>query len=194
MGEVQVTGGSNLTVPAQIVLTVAVGLAGTAVATHEAVDIAPTATVAQSSSPSIGLLNATTASETLYANIEPLKIRTIASDSRWHHYVSKRLRELRDGKYDFTGFRAPSVQVIERAQFLANSFFAPEHPTPSVVPSEEGDVLYVWHKAGWDLEINVGLEEILVWAHDRRAGKDWHGAFEELRVPVAKLLDFLAWH
>jgi hypothetical protein len=116
------------------------------------------------------------------------------SDSRWYRYVSKRLRELQAGKYDFTGFQVPTAAVVELARDVANSLFRPQTPTPSVVPSEDGDILYIWHKAGWDLEIGVGPEGTAVWAHDRSAGREWYGSLEELRVGVASLLDFLAWH
>ncbi len=194
MGAIQVTAGSNLTVPAEIILTVALGLAVTGTSTHEAVDIAPTAVVSQPSTHARGLLTTATDSRLTPFDANLSAIRANRSDSRWHRYVSRRLIELRNGEHDFTGFQVPSAEVIERARFLANSIFEPEHPTPSVVPSEEGDVLYIWHKAGWDLEIDVGLEEISVWVHNRRTGKEWYGSLEELRAPVAELLDSLAWH
>lgn len=186
--------GSTLTIPAEIILTVAVGLAGTATLTHESVDIAPPSVVSQASIPARGLLITATDLIASYPDPKQPVLSINRSDSRWYRYVSQRLRELRSGRYDFSGFQIPAPETVDRAHSLATSIFKPEHPTPSVVPSEEGDVLYIWHKAGWDLEIDVGLEEISVWAHDRRTGGEWYGSLEELRAPVVALLDFLAWH
>jgi hypothetical protein len=116
------------------------------------------------------------------------------SDSRWRSYVLQRIGELRKGTGDFTGLRKPSALVVDRAWLLATVLFRSDTPTPSVIPSEDGEVLYVWHKAGWDLEISVGSEEIAVWAYDRNGGTTFSGSFAEERARLLDLLGFLAWH
>lgn len=187
------TTASTLTLPADVIRTAPSGVAATDTRAAEAVSVIETPTVRPPLSVR-NLLGSATGALLVYSGSELYALDFNRSDSRWYRYVSQRLRELQHGEYDFTGFEIPAWEVIERARFLANSLFEPGHPTPSVVPSEEGDVLYIWHKAGWDLEIDVGLEEITIWAHNRRNGSEWYGALEELRAFVVELLDFLAWH
>jgi hypothetical protein len=189
-----VTSGSTLTKSANIFLTAALGFTGTSAILHEPINITSTEQVGPGYSVTQGLfVTATDLSETYSGIVLPV-IDFSRSDSRWYRYVSKRLRELQAGEYDFTGFQVPTAEVVELARDVAATLFKPETPTPSVVPSEDGDVLYIWHKAGWDLELDVGLEGVTVWAHDRSAGREWYGSLEELRAGVAGLLGFLAWH
>lgn len=110
----------------------------------------------------------------------------------WSKHVNQRLAELRSGTHDFTGLRVPSEQAIARAQVLAVSNFHFDTPTPSVLPSEEGDILFLWHKAGWDVEIHVGPRETAIWAHERRTGIELSGSFDEHRAEFSALLDILA--
>jgi hypothetical protein len=189
-----VTSGSTLTRSAQVILTTALGLAGTSVVAFEPPNIVPHEQWSwPASSITQGLFSTTTDLSQPAPDIIVPVIDFSRSDSRWYGYVSNRLRELLAGKYDFTGFQVPSAEVIDLAREVATSLFRSDTPTPSVVPSEDGDVLYIWHKAGWDLEINVGPEGAAVWAYDRSAGKEWYGSLDELRPGVVSLLDFLAW-
>jgi hypothetical protein len=194
MGEVSVSSGSTLTRSAEIILTVAIGVGGTNVLTHEPADIFPVKVEASSPGTLSGLFVAAT--DTTERQPEAIKAAFDSSrtSSRWHWYVSRRLRELEAGEYDFTDLQVPTSQVVQRARDVASSLFKPETPTPSVVPSGEGDVLYIWHKAGWDLEIDIGPEGTAVWARDRHAGRELYGSLEEQRAWVSGLLDFLAWH
>ncbi len=186
--------GSTLTRSAEIVLTVAIGVSGTNAQTHEPVDIFPVKVAVSAPNISPGLFVAATD----IAERQPETIKAAfnfsRTSSRWYRYVTKRLRELQDGEYDFTDLQVPTSQVVQRARDVANNLFRPETPTPSVVPSGEGDVLYIWHKAGWDLEIDVGPEGTAVWARDRHAGRELYGSLEEQQAWVSSLLDFLAWH
>ena len=186
--------GSTLTRSAEIILTVAIGVGGTNLQTREPVDIFPTRV--EASAPIIypGLFGAATD----ISEHPPEEIKAVfdmsRTSSRWYRYVTQRLRELEAGKYDFTDLQVPTSQVVQRARDVANSLFKPETPTPSVVPSGDGDVLYIWHKAGWDLEIDVGPEGAAVWARDRSAGRELYGSLEEQQAWVSSLLDFLGWH
>jgi len=120
------------------------------------------------------------------------RIEPVQSDSRWRGYVSRRLAQLRRGSGDFTGLLQPSEEVVRRARDVSTGLFRANTPTPSVVPSEYGDVLFIWHKAGWELEIEVGPEEVSVWAHERNSGAVWSGSLAELWPKVSDLLAFLA--
>lgn len=111
---------------------------------------------------------------------------------RWSEYVTRRLTELRVGAFDFTGLRIPAGPVINAAWAIAIGSFHHDTPTPSVLPSEDGDILFVWHKAGWDIEIEVGTEGTAVWAHDRRSGREFSGSFEEHRADFVEVLRTLA--
>jgi hypothetical protein len=188
-----VSNASALTRQAEVVLTVALGLAGTSSQAFEPPEVFPPVVARSVTNPSPELFITSSDLSGTRPDQSAIWIDFTRSDSRWYGYVSRRLRELRDGKYDFTGFEIPSSEVIEQARFVAMSLFRPDTPTPSVVPSEEGDVLYVWHKSGWDLEIDVGPEATVVWAHERNTGGEWYGALENLRAEVVNLLDYLAW-
>jgi hypothetical protein len=121
-------------------------------------------------------------------------LEEILSDSRWHKYVTQRIEELRTAQYDFTGLKIPSKHAIDLAWAVATTFFKANTPSPSVVPSEDGDVMFVWHRAGWDLEIEVGPEEIELWAHDRHAGTVFSGSLAEQQERFSSLLNYMAQH
>lgn len=111
---------------------------------------------------------------------------------RWSQYVTQRLIELQAGAFDFTGLRVPTAPVVNAAWAIAVGSFRPDTPTPSVLPSEDGDILFVWHKAGWDVELDVGAEGTEVWAYDRQSGREFSGSFEEHRAEFAEVLNTLA--
>lgn len=138
------------------------------------------------------------ASATTYSSSSAYDASASATDirlavvPRWSRYVERRLKEIRSGAHDFTGLQVPSSQVVDLARQLAWNWFYPDTPTPSVLPSENGDVLYVWHKAGWDVEICVGREGIEIWAYHRGSGSELRGSMEELGYATSKLLMKLA--
>jgi hypothetical protein len=125
---------------------------------------------------------------------DTVALESIRSDFRWHKYVAQRIEDLRAAKYDFTDLKIPPRFVVDRAWGVAATLFKADTPTPSVVPSEDGNVLFVWHKSRWDLEIEVGAEEIVLWAHDRRTGTGFSGSLVEQQARLSSLLDYLARH
>lgn len=151
-------------------------------------------TTAGRASPTGVLANTTAPSSVLLDTPSKENIENSRSDSRWHGYVSQRIEELRAESDYVPEFPRPTSYVVDRAWQLATSFLQPETPTPSVVPSAEGNVVLVWHKARWDLEIEIGPEETKVWAHDRNTGTMFSGSLGEQLERVSHLLDFLAWH
>lgn len=80
-----------------------------------------------------------------------------------NEYISQRLAELRDGRGDYTGLKRPTAQTIDRAEKVAQELFDPYIPTPSVVPDEEGNICFVWHKGGFSVELAVTPEKIEFW-------------------------------
>lgn len=114
-----------------------------------------------------------------------------AKIARWNRYVVQRLEELRVGAFDFTGLQVPSEQVVDQAWMIASTTFHLDTPPPSVLPSEEGEVLFIWHKSGWDIQINVGPEETTVWTHDRSSGAEFWGSLVSQQKELANLLNIL---
>lgn len=87
---------------------------------------------------------------------------------RWARYVHSRLLEMLDqSKAADRRSSYPVPGVINRAWGEALALFPPLTATPSVVPSDEGSVVFVWHKGGWDVEIEVDHQEAMVWARNR---------------------------
>jgi hypothetical protein len=112
----------------------------------------------------------------------------IRSNSRWYSYVGRRLAELTEGKHASSGMPVPTRIVTERALAVAMEHFDIDTPTPSVVPSEEGNVLFVWRSEMLELEIEIGLKESTVWAYDRSRGEVWSGALAEQQESVSRWL------
>lgn len=77
-----------------------------------------------------------------------------ALKGRWYAYVMRRLDEIGRGEGDFTGLKVPAPAVVERARQEALTW-PPDRPTPSVVPTEDGGVLFAWHKDGHSTLIEV---------------------------------------
>jgi hypothetical protein len=73
----------------------------------------------------------------------------------------------------------PGEPVLARAWNVALNNIGAAVPTPSVVPGEEGTVQLIWHKAGWDLELEIDALESSVWARNRSTGETWHGSLDE---------------
>lgn len=129
---------------------------------------------------------------TVLTDANPASVAVVQSESRWRDYVVHRLAQLRRGEGDFTGLTQPSDRVIARARAIADVLFQDDTPTPSVVPSEDGNVSFVWRKAGWKVEIEVGSKEVSVWARERSSGTLLSGSLGELRTEVSDLLSILA--
>ena len=113
--------------------------------------------------------------------------------TRWGPHVSQRIDDLRFGKgrEDWDG-EWPPLAAIDAAWTLACELFRDETPTPSVVPSEDGEVLFIWHKNQVDAEIIVSTGEPQVWVHDRASGEMRSGSAADHRdCCIERLLDRL---
>jgi hypothetical protein len=111
---------------------------------------------------------------------------------RWAGYVRERLTDLRLAAYDFTGLQVPAEWLVDRAWLVANSYLSPATIPPSIVPSSEGNVLFIWHKAGWDVEIEISPEGTSAWAYNQRSGEEWSGSLDERQTELKELLGVLS--
>jgi hypothetical protein len=97
-----------------------------------------------------------------------------------------RLRELLQLAYGpDEGLSSPHPEAIQRALPELIRFMRVDTPTPSVVPTFDGGVQFVWHKGGWDVEVEVGPKETLLWAQRRDGSVSWHGSLDD-RVDDAR--------
>jgi hypothetical protein len=196
MGEVPVSVGSSITQTiATATLVGALAVPGTNLQARPPIDAFSAYYTPPVKVNPAGILANVTAPSSMLLDMPRLEdVEVSRSDSRWQGYVSQRIEELRAAADYVPEFPRPSPFVVDRAWQLATSLLQPETPTPSVVPSADGNVVFVWHKARWDLEIEVGPEETTVWAHDRNTGTMFSGLLDDQLERVSHLLDFLVWH
>jgi hypothetical protein len=106
--------------------------------------------------------------------------------SRWGNYVARRLNEMRNAPSRRDVY--PDENILRRAWRVATTTFEDDTMTPSVVPSSQGGLVFVWHKHGWDAELEIELGEVSVFAYNRRTRETWHGALDDLREQFLELL------
>jgi len=116
-----------------------------------------------------------------------LSTRGPAETAAWRGYVLGRLGQMLiegEGRDAY-----PDASVIGRAWAEISPLFGPRTPTPSVVPSDDNGIAFVWHKKGWDVEIEVNAVEASVWAHRRSDASNWYGSLAENRKRLVTLLN-----
>lgn len=112
--------------------------------------------------------------------------------TRWGAYVEQRLGELGRGEGDYTELRRPSAATVAHARKVAAGTFRDTTPAPSVVPDDEGSVLFVWHKNGHDVEICVTETGADIWARHRATGDEWESPLpDHAGCCVPRVLDAL---
>jgi hypothetical protein len=112
--------------------------------------------------------------------------------TRWGTYVGERLGELERGEGDYTELKQPTAATVAHARRVAAETFRDTTPTPSVVPDDEGAVLFVWRKNGHDVEIAVTEGGASIWAHHRASGQMWSSDLTEHRTCcVPRVMDAL---
>ncbi len=122
-----------------------------------------------------------------------VKVRRAEETPRWLPYVMTRLSELLHLAYELDDdVPPPHPETIQRALPELVRFMRSDTPTPSVVPTFDGAVQFVWHKGGWDIEVEVGPKETLLWAQRRDGDASWHGSLDEHLDDIRTLLSSLA--
>lgn len=152
-------------------------------ATFTGMDVEPTA---------VGEMVRATSSafEPLVPRLVRVRVGLHRDPPRWLPYVLGRLNalahKLDEPHPDDVGL--PDPVALERSLSELQSLLADETPSPSVVPTAESGVQFVWHKGGWDLEIEVLQSETLAWGRNRGSGTRWAGPLEEVRQQVQEAL------
>ena len=108
---------------------------------------------------------------------------------RWLTYVASRLLQMAQHNRQPNEIY-PDVRILQRAWSEAIDLFHTNTPTPSVVPSDDGGVLFIWHKGGWDLEIEVRESSSVVWGRTRKPqnATQLEGDLSRLRPQVTAVL------
>lgn len=119
---------------------------------------------------------------------QSLSTRSLTDVAPWYDYILGRFGEMASDDDDV----CPNRSVLSSAWAEANSLFGPSTPTPSVVPSESDGVAFVWHKRGWDIQVEVTPLEATVWAYRRDDGDEWYGPLADNRGRLTLLLNDLA--
>lgn len=112
----------------------------------------------------------------------PVKVRLerSAEAPRWLTYVIDRLEELNRLLVEPQGeIPVPYPEALGRAFGELTRFMGAYSPTPSVIPTADGSVQYVWHKGGWDVEVEVTTRQTYVWARRRDGQQGWDGNLDD---------------
>lgn len=108
---------------------------------------------------------------------------------RWLAYVLRRLNELGEDRVTSTADepQAPTTAALMRALKDVTTLLPPTCPTPSVVPTADRGVQFVWHKNGWDVEVDVE-DTISLWASHAATSRVISGSLAERRTEFSKIL------
>ena len=100
--------------------------------------------------------------------------RVTSDAAPWVDYVIRRLDTLavEEG--------GPRLELINRARGWILTHLPPSASAPSVLPSEDGGVDFVWHQRGWNIEITAEPDnQWSVWSWNRHTDEEFAGALEE---------------
>lgn len=124
--------------------------------------------------------------EAVAASAQQASTRVPAKHAAWQDYVRGRITQMLLERQDAPGY--PDTSVLLRTWVELRSVLEENSPTPSIVPSDGPSVAVVWHKGGWDVEIEVDSHDSTVWAHHRRDGTEWYGPLAANRGRLVELL------
>jgi hypothetical protein len=115
-----------------------------------------------------------------------IRVRVEEDAPQWLAYVMSRLNSL-GGQVNEADPWADE-EALERALHDLATVLEPEMPAPSVVPSEEHGVLFVWHRAGWDVEIEVRAGQTIAWATNPQSSAEIYGDLADVRPEIRRVL------
>lgn len=109
---------------------------------------------------------------------------------RWLPHVLQRLNDLEAALHEPADEARvlPDPQAVWRALRELGGILGDRIPTPSVVPTVDGGVQFAWHKAGWDVEVEVLANETVVWVRRRDEGQGDAGLIAEMRPLLDRAL------
>ena len=106
----------------------------------------------------------------------------------WLPHVTRRLYELAYAMGDFEGLKVPTEATILHAWRVAADLFQSDTATPNVIPNEYGHIEFVWHKARWELAIEVSEDKVGVWARHPDTKEMIYGSLVEHKLRVVDIL------
>lgn len=135
------------------------------------------------------------ANSSTFESISPKRVTVRIYPERsmpiWLNYVLRRLNDLSRRLEAPTPEPAPlpDPTALERALDELRSVLSDDAPTPSVVPTVDAGVQFVWHSGGWDIEIEVLPLHTEVWARNQSRGERWTGPLDQVRSQLLRALD-----
>lgn len=122
----------------------------------------------------------------------PIRVRILRQGEipRWLPYVLRRLNDLasRYGEEPTEESVLADPRALERSLHVLGALIDDTTPAPSVVPTLHGGVQFVWHRGGWDVEIEVFSSHTVLWGRKRETGEEFEGAPELNREALARAL------
>lgn len=111
-----------------------------------------------------------------------------AEARRWGPYVLSRFAALQE-EAAAGALAGITTEALERARRMAEDLLPTNSPTPSVIPSGEGNGLcLVWHKGDWDIEVDLVEGDDSVWARNGVSGET---VYDELSAGRGQLVQIL---
>lgn len=126
---------------------------------------------------------------TRYSDLESSE-RSLNEYSRWYGYVASRIADLSERSETR---EAIATEALQCTWNTVRTLLHRNAATPSVLPGSDGGVVLVWHKKGWDVEVEVEpAGEVAVWAQNPLTGDMFSGAVEDYRDELRDVIALLS--
>lgn len=113
-------------------------------------------------------------------------------ERRWGPYVLSRFAALQE-EAAAGALAGITTAALERARRMAEDMLPSNSPTPSVIPSGEGNGLcLVWHKGDWDIEVDLVEGDDSVWARNSVSGETLYDELSAGRGRLAQILQAIS--
>lgn len=113
--------------------------------------------------------------------------QVVRDETKWASYVLDRLDKL---SLADDGQPAPTPEVINRARNAVIDTLPLRAPAPSVLPTTDGGVDFVWHQNGWNVEIGVDRDgAATLWTWNRIDDLEHSGDLAEGKPLLREVLE-----